>query len=205
MEDPSLEKVALDDITVFLITVGESSLVNAYSNALPARTPNRPSMTKLRVIRGWAAGEKGKNKSMKLCQWAEEANRWKEKKNEAWHATHPLNREWSVSGAGLVPPAGWRRCTTTGVESHALPPSCRCTQWAPQPSTWCSWGMGCHWDRTCWTAFQNSSRSQKTYERGREQDKVLQSFDKCFSFDFSPYWCNKKVWKSFNVPHKPQN
>lgn len=52
MEDPSLEKVALDDITVFLITVGDSSLVNTYSNALPARTPNLPNMTRLRVIRG---------------------------------------------------------------------------------------------------------------------------------------------------------
>lgn len=51
MEDPSLEKVALDDMAVFLITVGESSLVKTYSNALPARTPNLPSMTRLRVIR----------------------------------------------------------------------------------------------------------------------------------------------------------
>lgn len=62
MEDPSLEKVALDDIMVFLMTVGDSSLVNTYSNALPARTPNLPSMTKVRVTRGWAARKKkGKN------------------------------------------------------------------------------------------------------------------------------------------------
>lgn len=84
MEDPSLEKVALDDITVFLMTVGDSSLVNTYSNALPARTPNLPSMTKVRVTRGWAARkkrEKPTNKC-KLSLCAQEGNKRSRRKKQ---------------------------------------------------------------------------------------------------------------------------
>lgn len=51
-EDPTLEKVTLDDTAVFLMTVGDSSLVNMNNNELPARTPNLPSITRNRVIRG---------------------------------------------------------------------------------------------------------------------------------------------------------
>lgn len=166
-EDPSLEKVALDDITVFLMTVGDSSLVNTYSNALPARTPNLPSMTSVRVIRGWAAWKKG----MQIISMSSRREP-SIQEEETRRVTHSSNWEWSVSGAALAPPAGWSRCTTTGVENHVPPPSCRCTPWAPQLTTLCSLCTGCHWDRTCWTAFQNSSHSQKTYERGQEQDNV---------------------------------
>lgn len=152
------------------------------------------------------------------CMRKGEKNQWNdanepkkeidERKQEAWHVTHCLNWEWSVSGAGLAPPAGWRKCTTTGVENHVLPPSCRCTRWAPQLTTWCSWCTGCHWDQTCWTAFQNSSHSQKTYERGGEQDNAKSSrriaewsFDKCFILFTG---LTRKVWKplTYHTSHR---
>lgn len=48
--------MAQDDIAVFLMTVGESSPVYMYITPLPARMPNLPSSTRVRVRAGLPAG-----------------------------------------------------------------------------------------------------------------------------------------------------
>lgn len=54
--------MAQDDITVFLMTVGESSPVNMYKMPVPTRTLNLPSSTRNRVRAGWPGG-RGKSVS----------------------------------------------------------------------------------------------------------------------------------------------